>query len=59
MQSPFGNVKGDHWLKKWIIKLAKAEAVSMGGAVVVAIKNRVKVEDTLSGVQEWIIVEIN
>ena len=31
----------------------------MGGAVVVAIKNRVKVEDTLSGVQERIIVEIN
>ena len=51
MQSPFGNEKGDHWLKKWIIKLAEAEAVSMGGAVVVVIKNRVTVEDTVSGVQ--------
>ena len=59
MQSPFGNVKGDHWLKKWIIKLAKAEAVSMGGAVVVVIKNRVTVEDTVSGVQERITVEID
>lgn len=31
----------------------------MGGAVVVVIKNRVIVEDTLSGVQERVIVEIN
>ena len=31
----------------------------MGGAVVVVIKNRVTVEDTLSGVQERITVEIN
>lgn len=31
----------------------------MGGAVVVVIKNRVTVEDTLSGVQERVIVEIN
>lgn len=31
----------------------------MGVAVVVVIKNRVTVEDTLSGVQERVIVEIN
>lgn len=31
----------------------------MGGAVVVVIQNRVTVEDTLSGVQERVIVEIN
>lgn len=31
----------------------------MGGALAVVIKNRVTVEDTLSGVQERVTVEIN